>query len=128
VQYVHGHWRGVNDLEDLRRAVDFAHAQSPFGGTARAGLGGRRMIEARSSSRPRASAAFEWYAGVPCSYLTPFINYVLQDESLHYVSMANEGDAVALIAGVTLGGRGARHGRGHRDDAEFRARQCREPA
>jgi phosphoenolpyruvate phosphomutase len=26
VLYVHGHWRGVNDLEDLRRAVDFAHA------------------------------------------------------------------------------------------------------
>ncbi len=29
--YVHGHWRGVNDLEDLRRAVDFAHAQAPSG-------------------------------------------------------------------------------------------------
>ncbi|HKU00561.1 MAG TPA: phosphoenolpyruvate mutase, partial [Paraburkholderia sp.] len=24
VQYVHGHWRGVNDLEDFRRAGDFA--------------------------------------------------------------------------------------------------------
>jgi phosphoenolpyruvate phosphomutase len=31
VLYVHGHWRGVNDLDDLRRAVDFAHAQSPLG-------------------------------------------------------------------------------------------------
>jgi len=31
VQYVHGHWRGVNDLDDLRRAVDFAHAQTPLG-------------------------------------------------------------------------------------------------
>ena len=30
VLYVHGHWRGVNDLEDLRHAVDFAHAQAPF--------------------------------------------------------------------------------------------------
>ena len=30
VQYVHGHWRGVNDLEDFRRAGDFAHAQRPF--------------------------------------------------------------------------------------------------
>ena len=29
VLYVHGHWRGVNDLEDLRRAVDFAHAPTP---------------------------------------------------------------------------------------------------
>jgi phosphoenolpyruvate phosphomutase len=33
VLYVHGHWRGVNDLEDFRRAVDFAHAQSPTGGS-----------------------------------------------------------------------------------------------
>ena len=31
VLYVHGHWRGVNDLDDFRRAVDFAHAQTPFG-------------------------------------------------------------------------------------------------
>jgi phosphoenolpyruvate phosphomutase len=30
VQYVHGHWRGVNDLEDLQSAVDFAHGQAPF--------------------------------------------------------------------------------------------------
>jgi phosphoenolpyruvate phosphomutase len=31
VLYVHGHWRGVNDLDDLRRAVDFAHAQAQLG-------------------------------------------------------------------------------------------------
>jgi phosphoenolpyruvate phosphomutase len=30
VLYVHGHWRGVNDLEDFRQAVDFAHGQTPF--------------------------------------------------------------------------------------------------
>ncbi|HUI61847.1 MAG TPA: hypothetical protein VLX90_16590, partial [Steroidobacteraceae bacterium] len=30
VSYVHGHWRGVNDLEDFNRAVDFAHSQSPL--------------------------------------------------------------------------------------------------
>jgi phosphoenolpyruvate phosphomutase len=30
VLYVHGHWRGVNDLDDLRQAVDFAHQQSTF--------------------------------------------------------------------------------------------------
>src|SRR6266478_6788994 len=34
VMYVHGHWRGVNDLDDFRRAVDFAHAQTPFGSAA----------------------------------------------------------------------------------------------
>ena len=31
VLYVHGHWRGVNDLDDLRQAIDFAYAQTPFG-------------------------------------------------------------------------------------------------
>lgn len=30
VRYVHGHWRGVNDLEDFRRAGDFAHTQTPY--------------------------------------------------------------------------------------------------
>jgi len=34
VQYVHGHWRGVNDLDDFRRAGDFAHAQTPLGSDA----------------------------------------------------------------------------------------------
>jgi phosphonopyruvate decarboxylase len=67
------------------------------------------MIEARHFVEAARERGFEWYAGVPCSYLTPFINYVLQDPSLEYVSMANEGDAVALIAGVALAG-GRRRG------------------
>ena len=71
------------------------------------------MIQARDFVEAARERGFDWYAGVPCSYLTPFINYVLQDQSLHYVSMANEGDAVALIAGVALAGRpGGGHGRG----------------
>jgi phosphonopyruvate decarboxylase len=69
------------------------------------------MIEARDFVEAARRHGFDWYAGVPCSFLTPFINYVLQDSSLHYVSMANEGDAVALIAGVTLAG-ATPHGRG----------------
>ena len=77
------------------------------------GTPGRLLIEARHFVEAARERGFHWYAGVPCSYLTPFINYVLQDESLHYVSMANEGDAVALIAGVALSaGRGAAHRRG----------------
>jgi phosphonopyruvate decarboxylase len=71
------------------------------------------MIDARTFVEAARARGFGWYAGVPCSYLTPFINYVLQDSSLRYVSMANEGDAVALIAGVALGGTAAgTHGRG----------------
>jgi phosphonopyruvate decarboxylase len=63
------------------------------------------MIEAHQFVDAARARGFDWYAGVPCSYLTPFINYVLQDEKLHYYSAANEGDAVSLIAGVTLAGR-----------------------
>ncbi len=71
------------------------------------------MIEARDFVAAARERGFDWYAGVPCSFLTPFINYVLQDPALHYVSMANEGDAVALLAGVALGGsRGRPYGRG----------------
>jgi phosphonopyruvate decarboxylase len=65
------------------------------------------MIEARDFIEAARERGFGWYAGVPCSYLTPFINYVVQDPSLRYFSMANEGDAVALIAGATLGSGGA---------------------
>ena len=68
------------------------------------------MIEAAQFVEAARRRGFAWYAGVPCSFLTPFINYVLQDPSLHYVSAANEGDAVALIAGVTLGARDGTRG------------------
>jgi phosphoenolpyruvate phosphomutase len=33
VQYVHGHWRGVNDLEEFRSAGDFAHGQGVYATT-----------------------------------------------------------------------------------------------
>src|ERR1700687_2500944 len=73
----------------------------------------RTMIDARTFVEAARARGFGWYAGVPCSYLTPFIDYVLEDSSLRYVSMANEGDAVAFIAGVALGGTAhGSHGRG----------------
>jgi phosphonopyruvate decarboxylase len=62
------------------------------------------MIEARQFVEAARERGFRWYAGVPCSFLTPFINYVLQDSSLHYLSMTNEGDAVAFIAGIAIAG------------------------
>src|ERR1700735_5651679 len=64
----------------------------------------RSMIEARQFVEAARERGFRWYAGVPCSFLTPFINFVLQDASLEYLSMANEGDAVAFIAGIALAG------------------------
>jgi phosphonopyruvate decarboxylase len=71
------------------------------------------MIEARQFVEAARDRGFHWYAGVPCSFLTPFINYVLQDPGLRYVSMANEGEAVALIAGIAIAGdAGVPHRRG----------------
>lgn len=63
------------------------------------------MIDAAQFVEAARARGFDWYAGVPCSFLTPFINYVVQDPTLHYVSAANEGDAVALIAGIALTGK-----------------------
>jgi phosphoenolpyruvate phosphomutase len=31
VIYVHGHWRGVNDLEEFGQAVEFAQEQEGYG-------------------------------------------------------------------------------------------------
>ena len=50
---------------------------------------------------------FDLYSGVPCSYLMPFTNTAISSPTLSYVGAANEGDAVAIAAGATLGGRGA---------------------
>ena len=50
---------------------------------------------------------FQHYTGVPCSFLTPFINYVINNETLVYVSSTNEGDALATAAGLAVAGRPA---------------------
>ena len=62
------------------------------------------MIEAHDFVEAARDRGIECYAGVPCSFLTPFINYVINDERLTYISSANEGDAVATAAGVAIGG------------------------
>jgi phosphonopyruvate decarboxylase len=62
------------------------------------------MLQAGTFIEAARSTGFGHYAGVPCSYLTPFINYVINDDGLSYVSAANEGDAVAIAAGVAIGG------------------------
>ena len=62
------------------------------------------MIEARDFVERARALGIATYAGVPCSFLTPFINYVIDDGSLGYLASANEGDAVATAAGVALAG------------------------
>ena len=50
------------------------------------------------------AAGFGLWTGVPCSYLTSFIDGVITDPDTWYVPAANEGDAVAIGAGARLGG------------------------
>ncbi|MEX1993650.1 MAG: phosphonopyruvate decarboxylase [Steroidobacteraceae bacterium] len=65
------------------------------------------MIGAQAFIAAAAERGFRLYTGVPCSYLTPFINYTIGASGLRYVAAANEGDAVAIAAGSELGGRPA---------------------
>ena len=65
------------------------------------------MIDAGSFLATARSRGFGLITGVPCSYLTPFINHVIDDDAVRYVGAANEGDAVAIAAGSELGGTAA---------------------
>ena len=63
------------------------------------------MIEAGAFLGEAARAGFDFYTGVPCSFLTPLINGVLSAPDAHYVGAASEGEAVAIAAGAWLAGR-----------------------
>jgi len=62
------------------------------------------MVNADTFLKQAAALGFGLYAGVPCSYLKPFINTVIDAAGVRYVAAANEGDAVAIAAGAQLGG------------------------
>ena len=69
------------------------------------------QIQAEVAIRLFRRASFELFTGVPCSYLTPLINTVIDSSidssGVRYVGAANEGDAVAIAAGSVLGGKRA---------------------
>lgn len=65
------------------------------------------MIQADVFVKAAKEKGFALWSGVPCSYLKPFINYVIDAEDVRYVAAANEGDAVSIAAGSTLAGRPA---------------------
>ena len=62
------------------------------------------MIEASRFVSAASQRGFRLYSGVPCSFLTPFINFVIDSDDVQYVAAANEGDAIAIAAGAELGG------------------------
>jgi len=63
------------------------------------------MITASAFIAAAKQSGFDFFTGVPCSFLTPLINGVLNDRSLRYVGAASEGEAVAIAAGAWLAGR-----------------------
>src|SRR5687767_12729089 len=63
------------------------------------------MISPQSFIQQARERGFQLYTGVPCSYIKPLINYVIDSEDLEYVGAANEGDAVAIASGASLAGK-----------------------
>ncbi len=63
------------------------------------------MISATHFIAQAAREGFDFYTGVPCSFLTPLINGVINDDGLRYVGAASEGEAVAIASGAWLAGR-----------------------
>ncbi len=63
------------------------------------------MIAANAFLDAARARGFDFYTGVPCSFLTPIINRVIGTDTLDYVGAASEGEAVAIAAGAWLAGR-----------------------
>jgi len=68
------------------------------------------MITADRFIAAAAAHGFDFYTGVPCSFLEPLINGALIDGArgggkIDYVAAASEGEAVAIASGAWLAGR-----------------------
>lgn len=63
------------------------------------------MIKAAAFIGQLRARGFSHWAGVPCSYLKPFINYVIDDKGLNYTGAASEGEAVGISMGTYLAGK-----------------------
>ncbi len=63
------------------------------------------MIEAGALLARLRALGYSFFSGVPCSFLTPLINAVINDRELNYVGAASEGEAVGINLGASLAGR-----------------------
>lgn len=61
------------------------------------------MIPTQQFGNELKKLGYDFYSGVPCSFLKYLINYAINE--CDYVMAANEGDAVAIAAGAYLGGK-----------------------
>jgi phosphonopyruvate decarboxylase len=63
------------------------------------------MIQADTLLSAAKARGFDFFTGVPCSFLTPIINRVISDRETSYVGAASEGEAVAIASGAWLAGK-----------------------
>jgi phosphonopyruvate decarboxylase len=63
------------------------------------------MIQTSTFIEHLRGLGYTQYAGVPCSYLKPFINHVIDDPTLGYIGATSEGEAVGITMGAYLAGR-----------------------
>jgi phosphonopyruvate decarboxylase len=63
------------------------------------------MISAFSFVDHLRGLGYSQYAGVPCSFLTSLINYVIGDPTVDYIGATSEGEAVGVTFGAFLAGR-----------------------
>ncbi|MEQ8361609.1 MAG: phosphonopyruvate decarboxylase [Cyclobacteriaceae bacterium] len=61
------------------------------------------MISTQQFGNELKKLGYDFYSGVPCSFLKYLINYAINE--CDYVMSANEGDAVAIASGAYLGGK-----------------------
>ncbi len=61
------------------------------------------MISTQQFGNELKKLGYDFYSGVPCSFLKYLINYAINE--CDYVMAANEGDAVAIASGAHLGGK-----------------------
>ncbi|MDR1505750.1 MAG: phosphonopyruvate decarboxylase [Treponema sp.] len=61
------------------------------------------MLDTKIFGNALKARGFNFYSGVPCSFLKDLINYAINE--CDYVMAANEGDAAAICTGARLGGK-----------------------
>lgn len=62
------------------------------------------MLQAKYFISVCTSRGYTFFTGVPCSFLKPLINCVIQSQGLQYIAASSEGEAVGISAGAYLAG------------------------
>jgi phosphonopyruvate decarboxylase len=62
------------------------------------------MLQAKEFISTCTSRGYNFFTGVPCSFLKPLINDVIRYPDLDYISASSEGEAVGIAAGAYLAG------------------------